>query len=143
MKILFYLFFIILNYLMLFKFARQLRSKKYTVILLAVFFAIYIPAMIINKFFTQSELLSIIQKDLLFRTYVSIVITILLSFANRFFPFAIARSVAFHEKYNAANINRNPIRFLIKQQDKIILVTTLLWFAGAIQTLYAVWFLMD
>ncbi len=49
----------------------------------------------------------------------------------------------FHEKYNTANLDKNPVKFAIKNKDKIKLAYRIFLMIGALLIFYGIWFKME
>ncbi|WP_246862594.1 hypothetical protein [Pantoea sp. SO10] len=45
----------------------------------------------------------------------------------------------FHKTHNAANLNRNPLKFYLRQEHAIVWVYRLLFLAGGVYILWAIW----
>jgi len=140
MSVIFFILFILLNYLLIFKFAEQLKNKGITIGLIILYFVLLGIALAVHTWFLDKQIFSAATRSIIFRSYLSIMISIALSFVNRIFPALTSYIINFHRKYNTANINRQPIKFLIENQQNIITVSSCLILAGAVLAMYGVWF---
>ncbi len=48
--------------------------------------------------------------------------------------------IGFHEKYNTENLDKNPVKFVIKNKDKIKLAYRIFYMLGACLGFYGIWF---
>jgi len=140
MEIIFFGLFIFLNYLSIFRFAEQLRNKTPTITLIISYFLLLGIALVVHTWFLDNTIFSTAARSIIFRIYSSTMVTIFLSFGNRIFPLLIATVISFHRKYNVANLDRNPIKFLIDNQNKIIKIVSSLILLGAVMGMYGIWF---
>lgn len=69
----------------------------------------------------------------------ALLVLIMINLANQFFFFMIDSVVSFHQKNNAANIERQPVKFLISNQDALKRISTIIWFLGSALMLYGIW----
>jgi hypothetical protein len=65
--------------------------------------------------------------------------SIIIALFSQVFPNLMTTVITFHQTYNTANIHRQPIKFLIDHQKKILLVVTILLFIGISMGLYGLW----
>lgn len=140
MSVIFFVLFIVLNYLLIFKFAEQLKQKRIKIGLIISYFILLGIALAVHTWFLENQIFSTTARSIIFRSYLSIMISIALSFVNRIFPALTSYIIGFHREYNTANINRQPIKFLIENQRNIITVSSCMILAGAVLAMYGVWF---
>jgi len=55
----------------------------------------------------------------------------------------IEAQIAFHKRYNAANLERFPVSFAIEKRDRLKLFATCFWGLNSVLALYAVWLKMQ
>jgi hypothetical protein len=48
--------------------------------------------------------------------------------------------VYFHEKYNAENLNKNPIKILIENHERLKQIFTIIWYLLSLVMLSGIWF---
>lgn len=140
MEYIFSAFFILINYMMLYKYSRQLNDKRVRIALICTYLFLLGCGLIIHTWFLNSTLLSPWGTSILFRVYCSIQISIIIWFFNRAMPYLTTRVISFHQLYNTDNLNRQPVKFLIDQQKNIIRVATILIFIFSIMIMYVIWF---
>jgi amino acid transporter len=138
-----YLLFVILIFLN--GFVLFFLSKKYDRPFLLKAFPVLIP-IIIAFFFALGFIIKLLHLQMDFNTsqvlisaMMSLIVIALINFANQLFFFMVDSIVEFHKKNNAANINRQPIKFFIVNQIKLKHVATLIWFLGSALMLYGIW----
>lgn len=78
--------------------------------------------------------------DRLLSIFFTIVVLVMLTFANVTFHGMVDGISAFHRRVNAANLHRFPISFLIRHGYGLKMFGTMMWFAGGALMLYGVWF---
>lgn len=76
----------------------------------------------------------------LLQLFFTIVVLAMLSIGNLVFGGMIAAQIGFHRRFNAANLHRFPIRFLIRHGDGMKRVASLIWCGGGALMLYGIWF---
>ncbi|WP_380786190.1 hypothetical protein [Sphingomonas sp. R86521] len=76
----------------------------------------------------------------LFQMLFTIVVTAMLTAINRIFHGMVDAQIAFHTRYNAANLRRFPISVLIGHARQLKLFGTTMWCFGSALMLYGVWF---
>lgn len=138
-----YLLFIILNCLnfyLLFFF-----SKKFERSFLLKVFPALIPIVVV-LFFAFGFVLKLshfqmnfITSQALLSAMMSLIVISLLNFVNQFFSYMVDSIVAFHQKNNASNLGRQPIKFFIENQTKLKQVASVIWFLGSVLILYGIW----
>ena len=151
MRIFFCIFFIILYAFISFKAPFLYTKKKLYIILglklvlspilyllLAVFFGILI------KYMNFSILIGFYKSNFITCLLMSL---IMVSFFNLFI-LLIADNlvdvlVDFHQKNNASNLNKNPIKYVIENKEKIKQFYRILIFLASIFMFYAIWFKME
>ena len=78
--------------------------------------------------------------DGLFQVMFTIVIIAMINIANVVFHGMVDTIKAFHERYNAANLHRFPISFLIAHAQHLKIFGTIVWCLGSVPILYGTWF---
>lgn len=79
----------------------------------------------------------------LFQCLMTVVIMAMLNGMNVVFHSMVEAQIAFHQRFNAANLHRFPISFLIEQRQGLKAFGTIMWCLGAVLMLYGVWFDMQ
>ena len=51
--------------------------------------------------------------------------------------------VAFQQEMNSENVDRNPVKFVISNREKIINIYRIGFLVGVVCALFAIWFLVD
>ena len=51
--------------------------------------------------------------------------------------------IKFHQKYNIENLNKNPVKFVLSNKEKIKLYYRIFFMLGSCLMLYGVWFKME
>lgn len=138
MKIAIYLVFTFLIFASLFIISNKNSPSKLLKILFVILGSLIICAMLLSAFIdiTPQE----IKSNVFFAIYVSCIIVIVVSIANHLSHMLINYIVYFHEKNNFANINKNPIKFLIEKKILIKKIFTIIWFLGSLIMLSGIWF---
>lgn len=78
----------------------------------------------------------------LFQALMSIVTIAMLNIMNLAVRGMIAAQTSFHTRYNAANLRRFPVSFVIDQADRIRLIGTIFWSSASLVMFYGIWFHM-
>lgn len=120
-------------------------SKKYQRPFLLKAFAALVP-ITIAVFFALGLMLKLlgIQMDfstsqLLISAMMSLIVISMVNLANQAFSFMVDALAAFHQRHNAANLDRQPLKFLITNQIKVERFARVIWSLGAALMLYGVW----
>jgi hypothetical protein len=69
----------------------------------------------------------------------SVIIISVINLFNQLFHFMVDSVVGFHQKNNAANLNRQPVKFFVSNQTTFKRVATVIWFLGSALMLYGLW----
>jgi hypothetical protein len=77
---------------------------------------------------------------ILFQLLFTVVITAMLNIMNLVFHAMVNAQTAFHKRYNAANLHRFPISFVIEHVRPLKMFGTIMWCFGSALMLYGVWF---
>ncbi|MFC3365331.1 hypothetical protein ACFOG5_19325 [Pedobacter fastidiosus] len=129
-----------LNFYLLFSF-----SKKFERQYLLKLFPAMIPIVIVLFFgfgFALKLLhiqMNFVTSETLISAMMSLIVISLINFVNQFFSYIVDLVVTFHQKKNAANLGRHPIKFFVDNQIMLKRVTTLIWFFGSALMLYGIW----
>ncbi|MET4014236.1 uncharacterized protein (DUF486 family) [Mucilaginibacter sp. UYP25] len=121
-------------------------SKKYERPVLLKAFSVMIPVIIILFFgigFVGKVLhipMNYITSQALISGMMSLIVIAIINFANQFFFYMVDAIITFHQKNNAGNIGRQPIKFFIDHHTRLKQVATLIWFLGSALMLYGIWF---
>lgn len=140
MKIVLWLLFVVLNLWLLFVF-----SKKFDRPVLIKGFILLIPAVCIIALLIalSSRALSFHAgpgfMEVFLAIFFSFVIIAMINLFNQLFFYMLDTIIAFHQKNNAENLNRQPIKFFITNRDSIRQVATIIWFLGSALMLYGTW----
>jgi hypothetical protein len=79
----------------------------------------------------------------LFQLLFTVIIAAMLNIMNLVFQGMVDAQIAFHRRFNAANLHRFPVSFVIAHRERIKAFGALFWsFAGGMM-LYGVWFHMQ
>lgn len=76
----------------------------------------------------------------LFQLLFTVVITSMLNIMNLVLHGMVNAQIAFHERYNAANLHRFPISFVVGHARQLKTFGTTMWCFGSALMLYGVWF---
>ncbi|WP_034161430.1 hypothetical protein [Sphingomonas sp. ERG5] len=76
----------------------------------------------------------------LFQLLFTAVVAAMLNIMNFVFHGMVNAQIAFHKRYNAANLHRFPISFLIGYERQLKMFGTMMWCFGSALMLYGVWF---
>jgi len=137
MKIVLFLVFVILNYVMLFIVIPKISPNKSLKTLGIILGCLILCAMILSAFLKP---INDINSNIIFMLYVSIIIIIGINIANLLSHMLVNYIIYFHEKFNTANIDKNPIKFLIEKRENIKKAFTIIWFILATVILAGNWF---
>ncbi|MBC6112787.1 hypothetical protein H7U22_20380 [Pedobacter sp. CCM 8938] len=83
--------------------------------------------------------MNFVTSETLISAMMSLIVISLINFVNQFFSYIVDLVVTFHQKKNAANLGRHPIKFFVDNQIMLKRVTTLIWFFGSALMLYGIW----
>ena len=72
-------------------------------------------------------------------TLISFGIVLTIAFFCQAVAIMIKQAINWHREHNKANLHRQPIRFAIEQQEKIISFTTYFYFLGSLLILWGIW----
>ena len=76
----------------------------------------------------------------LFQLTFAILVIAMVNIANVVFQGMVDSIIAFHQRYNAANLHRFPISFLIAHAQHLKIFGTTFWCLGSPLMLYGAWF---
>lgn len=131
---------ICLNFYLLFYF-----SKKFERPFLLKLFPAMIPVVIIIFFGIGFVLklahiqMNFITSQALISAMMSLIVISIINFTNQFFSYMVDSIIEFHQKNNANNLGKQPIKFFIDHQIKLKQVTSVIWFLGSVLMLYGIW----
>jgi hypothetical protein len=77
--------------------------------------------------------------DRLFQLVFTFVTLALLSLMNALFGAMVEALTRFHERHNAANAHRFPLRFVIANRALLEIGFTCLWWSGSVLMFYGIW----
>ncbi|MEJ5065564.1 hypothetical protein WH279_18995 [Erwinia sp. MYb375] len=77
---------------------------------------------------------------LLVKSYMVLVMIMMTSFMIALASRGAQQMKHFHKTHNAANLHRNPLKFYLRQENAIVWVYRLLFLAGGVYILWAIWF---
>ena len=80
---------------------------------------------------------------MLFQLLFTVCIAAMLNIMNLVLHGMVEAQIAFHRRYNAANLHRFPVSFVIAHRERIKAVGTLFWCFGAGIMFYGLWFHMQ
>ena len=80
---------------------------------------------------------------ILFQLLFAVLIAAMLNIMNLVLRGMVEGQIAFHRRYNAANLQRFPVSFVIARRERIKAVGTLFWCFGAGIMFYGLWFHMQ
>lgn len=140
MKVIGWLFFVALNFWLLFfyskTFERPVLIRRFIWAIPVVIVVSIVVALIIRLCgFT----LDYAAGNAFITAVFSFIIIFMINLFNQIFHYMVDTVVAFHQKNNAANLNRQPIKFFITNQTTLKRVATVIWFSGSALMLYGVW----
>ncbi|WP_420137677.1 hypothetical protein [Sphingomonas sp.] len=70
----------------------------------------------------------------------TLLVIAMLNIMNILFHGLVEMQIAFHQRFNVANLHRFPVRFVIAHRQRLKRVATILWCFAAALMLYGVWF---
>ena len=76
----------------------------------------------------------------LFQLLFTVVVVAMLNGANVTFHGMVDTVIGFHRRYNAGNLHRFPISFMIRNENQLKMFGTAMWCFGSTLMLYGVWF---
>ena len=128
------LLFVLVNYFSLFILNNRIQPNKLLngciiLLLLTIFSAMMISLMNIK----------VNVNGRYFAIYVSVLIVLIICVANILTSRLLNIIIQFHQRYNEANLNRNPIKFIIENQKIIKKVISVIWFIGGTLMLAGNW----
>ncbi len=140
MKTLFFMLFIIINFILIFKVNDSLKPKaaaiSYGISLLAV------PILMLAGIY----LLRVVDfhadqhfQDIYFAVMFSLVVMILLNLVVISADAMTRKLFHFHETENTVNAGRNPIRFALENKSGINVMYKIAFFVGSILMFYGIW----
>lgn len=79
---------------------------------------------------------------LILQLVMTFIVIAMLNIMNIVFHRMVEAQIAFHKRYNGANLQRMPVSFVIRHADQLKMLGTLFWCLGAGLMLYGLWFHM-
>jgi hypothetical protein len=140
MKIILWLLFVSLNLWLLF-----VLSKKIDRPVLIKGFILLMPAVIVIWLLIalSCRVLGFIPAagffDIFMAAFMSFMIIAMINIFNQLFYYMLDAVNSFHQKNNAGNLNRQPIKFFIDNQTMLKRAASIIWFLGSALMLYGVW----
>ncbi|MGY4385184.1 amino acid transporter [Pedobacter sp. UYP24] len=80
-----------------------------------------------------------VTSERLISAMMSLIVISMINFANQFSFYMVDAIINFHQKNNAANVGRQPIKFFIDHQIRLKQFATVIWFLGSALMLYGIW----
>ncbi len=80
---------------------------------------------------------------LFLKSYMALVLIVMTGFMIALVQRGTQQMSRFHTTYNAANVHRNPVRFLLRHESAIVHVYRLFFTMGGVYILWALWFKID
>lgn len=77
---------------------------------------------------------------LMLQLVMALIVIAMLNIMNIVFHRMVDAQIAFHKRYNGANLQRFPISFLIRHAAQLKMLGTIFWCLGAGLMLYGLWF---
>ncbi|MBS7566755.1 hypothetical protein KHS38_20285 [Mucilaginibacter sp. Bleaf8] len=74
-----------------------------------------------------------------FSSIFALLVVLMINLVNQFFFYMVDTVVSFHQKNNTANLDRQPVKFLVSNQDTLKRAATIIWFLGSALMLYGIW----
>ena len=144
MKITSYIFFVFINFVSIFIISGRYSNKKILIscgisaVIFTVLFLIcgYIAGMLsLDWVYEDRKYL----ENYIIYLYFSILVTIMLGIGVTLARFLWKMLSSFHEKCNPKNVNKNPVKFVIQYETKIVLIYKILFFFAALMMFYGIW----
>lgn len=138
MKIFCFLLFIIISFSLLYL-CDNIKLKKWSIFIppLIIVPLCFIVAIIINSLhITWTHEMRELVKSIIISSFVLVIIL----FIKVMVSIILDRLIYFHQTYNVANINRNPVKFFIEKRNLILNGFYLVFFLGSILMLYGAYF---
>jgi len=140
MRIIFFILFTITNFLLIFKVNPRFKPKvtaiSYGISFIVVPIVMLSSAYLMNIFkvalSTESQQIYI---DVVFNLMIIIFLNLFLLLAD----VMVNGLLNFHEKHNAANIGRNPIKFALDNKSNIKTFYRVAFFLGSVLGFYGIW----
>lgn len=87
-----------------------------------------------------TELTASFIRDFLIKLTMSLITISLVNLASLIVAdFMINDSIMFHQKYNTASLNKNPVKFVLANTEKIKMAYKIFFMLGACLGFYAIW----
>ncbi|WP_420138051.1 hypothetical protein [Sphingomonas sp.] len=77
---------------------------------------------------------------IMFQLLFTVTVMAMVNLVTAIFAAMVEAQIAFHEKYNAANLYRFPVSFLIARPEQLKWFVTLVFCGGSGLMLYGIWF---
>jgi hypothetical protein len=147
MKILFFLVFIGLSFIMIYKNPYLIDKKKiafYYGIGILIGFLFLIISASCSYYFQRTNnftALNIFDNYILKISWSVLTIFFVAFFVNIVVEYIISFILGFHQKYNEVNLDRNPLKFVKENKNSILIFIKLIFFLfGQCLPLYGIWF---
>lgn len=147
MNVVFYLIFVIVFFLCIFKMPNYFTNKKLLIIYgisLISSFLIYILTPFLAYFYSKlnnESINTVFLKQISTQLLMSFLVFFFINiFILLFVDNIIEYMISFHKKYNSENIDNNPVKFITEHETKIKLVFRIFFMLGSMLMLYGVWF---
>jgi hypothetical protein len=144
MKILIYLFFVAICFVLLFFLNNSMTRKQgftlygASLVLLPILALAFMAILKVSGFQPGPDF-----KGFFFAILMSLATLILVSLIVLIGDLILASLTGFQEQHNSANLNRQPVSFALKNKNNIMLFYRGLFFLGSCLGLYGVWFDMN
>lgn len=155
MKILFFILSVVLYYFISFKAPIIYPKRKLCLFLggsLVLSPIIYVILNLLNalliailiKYFNLTELKEFLHIEFFTKLFMSFVTVFFINFCIILFADNILDYlIKFHQKYNIENLNKNPVKFVLSNKEKIKLYSRIFFMLASCLLLYGVWFKME
>lgn len=147
MNILFFILSVALFYFVSFKLPPNYPKRKLCIYLGSSLILIPVAFLLINiilfalvKYTGQTELTALFIRDFLIKLTMSLLTISLVNLASLIVAdLMIDYLIMFHQKYNTANLNKNPIKLALANKEKIKMAYKIFFMLGACLGFYGIW----
>jgi len=140
MKIVCWLAFIIANFWLLFVFTTKFERANVIKVAIALVPALFLLAVVVMLLMKVAGLRPDENvKNIFFSTLMALVVLVMINLFNQLFFYMLDTVLAFHQKNNSANLERQPLKFFIENQMNIKRAATIIWFLGSTIMFYGIW----
>jgi hypothetical protein len=135
MRVLLLLFFAAVDYYVVLVFFRE-KSRRNALSSFLWLIGYFVLSSLTTRILFSAGIQSRSQID---NTLISFGIVLTVAFFCQLVAIMIKRAINWHREHNKANLHRQPIRFAIEQQGKIITFATYFYFLASLLILWGIW----